>query len=64
MYVFLTNSEGAQSFTGCVPKIGSLCDSSREKRTGITRYLGGDAETALVKIIVQRKFYYIISIGI
>ena len=50
LYVFLTNSE--MDLNGCygVANLGSLCDSTRDKRTSITRYLGGDAQTALVRI--------------
>ena len=37
-----------QLFAGLVPKIGSICDESKEKRVSINRYLTGDADTAMV----------------
>jgi len=45
--VFLTVSQ-SKWFSGLVPKIGSVCDSARDRRVSITKYLNGDAKTAMV----------------
>ena len=47
LYVFLTVSQ-SQYFSGLAPKIGSVCDSRKDRRVSITKYLNGDADTAMV----------------
>ena len=48
LYVFLTVSQ-SQYFSGFAPKIGSVCDSTKDRRVSITKYLNGDADTAMVR---------------
>ena len=45
--MFLTASH-SQLLRGLVPKIGSVCDPTRDRRVSITKYLNGDANTAMV----------------
>ena len=66
LYVFVTGSEGNTGIKGSVlgqaAGIGTVCDSTREKRTNILKYAGGLIKGAEVYTAEVNKLHFVIII--
>ena len=56
LYVFITGEGSGGKIDGKVPKVGVVCDSSRDLRVSIIKYKFDDRTTAMVVNLFIAKF--------